>query len=99
MFQILELGGHEALAHQALGLFQEEYVDWNDMRVATVREIEDLLGDSYPDYAQKADDICHLLADLGTAFRNMNLNEIMVTPEGYEVMGHATHHPHSPRHG
>ena len=44
------------------------------------------MATAYPDYAQKADDICHLLADLYTAFRNMNLNEIMVTPEGYEVM-------------
>ena len=86
LFQILELGGYEKLAHQALKTFQEEYVDWNDMRVATVREIEDLLGEKYPHYAQKADDICHLLADLYTAFRNMNLNENMVTPEGYEVM-------------
>ena len=45
MFQILELGGHEALAHR-LGLFTEEYVDWNDMRVLRFVKLKTCLGDS-----------------------------------------------------
>ena len=77
VFQILELGVKEATARQTLERLRAEYVDWNDMRVATVREIEDILGGKYYRCREKAEDIKHLLADLYTAFRRMDIQDLL----------------------
>jgi hypothetical protein len=84
VFQILELGAQEKPARDALKRLRDEYVDWNDMRVATVRELEDILGNKYYQVRKKAEDIKHLLADLYTAFRRMEITEL--TPEGVETL-------------
>ena len=84
VFQILELGTQEKQSRDALKRLREEYVDWNDMRVATVRELEDILGGKYPQVRKKAEDIKHLLADLYTAFRRMEISEL--APEGVETL-------------
>jgi endonuclease III len=84
VYQILELGVQEKTARDALKRLRDEYVDWNDMRVATVREIEDILGPKYYQVRKKAEDIKHLLADLYTAFRRMEISEL--TPEGVETL-------------
>jgi hypothetical protein len=84
VFQILELGAQEKPARDALKRLRDEYVDWNDMRVATVRELEDILGPKYYQVRKKAEDIKHLLADLYTAFRRMEITEL--TPEGVETL-------------
>jgi hypothetical protein len=84
VFQILELGAQEKASRDALKRLRDEYVDWNDMRVATVRELEDILGNKYIQVRKKAEDIKHLLADLYTAFRRMEITEL--TPEGVETL-------------
>jgi endonuclease III len=84
VFQILELGAQEKSARDALKRLRDEYVDWNDMRVATVRELEDILGSKYVQVRKKAEDIKHLLADLYTAFRRMEIGEL--PPEGVETL-------------
>ena len=84
VFQILELGAQEKNARDGLKRLRDEYVDWNDMRVATVRELEDILGAKYYQVRKKAEDIKHLLADLYTAFRRMEITEL--TPEGVETL-------------
>ena len=84
VYQILELGVAEKSSRDALKRLREEYIDWNDMRVATVREIEDILGAKYYQVRKKAEDIKHLLADLYTAFRRMELKEL--TPESIETL-------------
>ena len=75
--QILELGVKEPTARAALERLRAEYVDWNDMRVATVREIEDILGARYFRCREKAEDVKHLLADLYTAFRRMEIQDLL----------------------
>jgi endonuclease III len=85
MTQILELGTSEKASKDAMARLKAEYVDWNDMRVATVREIEDILGDKYDRCREKAEDIKHLLADLYTAFRRMEINDLL-TPEGIQTL-------------
>jgi hypothetical protein len=84
VFQILELGVQEKPARDGLKRLRDEYVDWNDMRVATVRELEDILGAKYYQVRKKSEDIKHLLADLYTAFRRMEITEL--TPEGVETL-------------
>lgn len=84
VFQILELGAQEKPARDGLKRLREEYVDWNDMRVASVREMEDILGVKFYHVRKKAEDIKHLLADLYTAFRRMEISEL--TPEGVETL-------------
>jgi endonuclease III len=86
VWQILELSSPERTAKDALKRIQSEYVDWNDMRVATVREIQDILGPRYPRCREKAEDLSSLLADLYTAFRRMELNEMVATPEGIDTL-------------
>jgi endonuclease III len=85
VYQILELGVTEKAARDALKRVRDEYVDWNDMRVATVREIEDVLGGKYYRVREKAEDIRHLLADLYTAFRKMDLTPLL-NAEGIETL-------------
>lgn len=85
VYQILELGVTEKAAKDALKRIREEYVDWNDMRVATVREIEDVLGTKYYRVREKAEDVRHLLADLYTAFRKMDLTPLL-NAEGIETL-------------
>ncbi len=85
VFQILELGVQEKPARDALKRLRDEYVDWNDMRVASVREIEDILGMKYYLVREKAEDIKHLLADLYTAFRRMDLTNLL-NAEGIETL-------------
>jgi endonuclease III len=75
--QILELGVKEPTARAALERLRAEYVDWNDMRLATVREIEDILGPRYFRCREKAEDVKHLLADLYTAFRRMEIQDLL----------------------
>lgn len=75
--QILELGVKEPTARAALERLRGEYVDWNDMRLATVREIEDILGPRYFRCREKAEDVKHLLADLYTAFRRMEIQDLL----------------------
>ncbi len=77
VYQILELGVQEAPAKSALKRLHDEYIDWNDMRVASVREIEDVLGGKYYRAREKAEDIKHLLADLYTAFRRMDIHDLL----------------------
>jgi endonuclease III len=84
VYQILELGTSEKNARDALKRLREEYVDWNDMRVATVRELEDILTGKFYQVRKKAEDIKHLLADLYTAFRKMEIAEL--TPEALETL-------------
>ncbi len=86
MYQILLLGADRAEAERALKDLQEEFVNWNDMRVSTVREIQDILGNNYPRNREKAEDINHLLADLYTAFKSMELDERAITEEGIETL-------------
>jgi endonuclease III len=86
VYQILELATPERSAREALKRIKDEYVDWNDMRVATVREIQDILGPRYPRCREKAEDLSSLLADLYTAFRRMDLHEMVRTPEGIETL-------------
>jgi endonuclease III len=85
VYQILELGVSEKAAKDALKRIRDEYVDWNDMRVATVREIEDVLGSKYYRVREKAEDFRHLLADLYTAFRKMDLTPLL-SAEGIETL-------------
>jgi endonuclease III len=85
-FQILELGVPEKTARQALDRLREEFIDWNDMRVATIREIEDVLGVRYPKVREKAEDIRHLLADLYTAFRRMDVTNALQQGDGIETL-------------
>ncbi len=84
--QILELATPERTAREALKRIKAEYIDWNDMRVATVREIQDILGPRYPRCREKAEDLHSLLADLYTAFRSMDLSATMRTPDGMETI-------------
>lgn len=77
MTQILELGAPEKASKDVITRLKAEYVDWNDMRVASVREIEDVLGAKYYRCREKAEDIKHLLADLYTAFRRMEINDLL----------------------
>ncbi|MFW5750317.1 MAG: hypothetical protein ACOCZK_01590 [Planctomycetota bacterium] len=84
--QILELATAERTAREALKRIKAEYIDWNDMRVATVREIQDILGPRYPRCREKAEDLHSLLADLYTAFRSMDLSATMRTPDGMETI-------------
>lgn len=85
MTQILELGVTEKASKEVLARLKTEYVDWNDMRVASVREIEDILGAKYYRCREKAEDIKHLLADLYTAFRRMEINDLL-TDSGIETL-------------
>ncbi len=85
MTQILELGATEKASKDAMTRLKAEYTDWNDMRVASVREIEDILGAKYYRCREKAEDIKHLLADLYTAFRRMEINDLL-TAEGIETL-------------
>jgi YebC/PmpR family DNA-binding regulatory protein len=85
VYQILELGVPEAPAKAALKRLHDEYTDWNDMRVASVREIEDVLGPKYYRVREKAEDIKHLLADLYTAFRRMDIHDLL-NADGIETL-------------
>lgn len=85
MTQILELGATEKASKDVITRLKTEYVDWNDMRVASVREIEDILGAKYYRCREKAEDIKHLLADLYTAFRRMEINDLL-TDGGIETL-------------
>ena len=85
VFQILELGAPERSAKDALARIKDEYVDWNDMRVATVREIQDILGSKYVRCREKAEDLHSLLADLYTAFRRMDIREALAG-DGIETL-------------
>lgn len=85
VYQILELGVQEAPAKAALKRLHDEYIDWNDMRVASVREIEDVLGAKYYRAREKAEDVKHLLADLYTAFRRMDIHDLL-NAEGIETL-------------
>ena len=85
IFQILELGVPEAAAKSASKRLHDEYIDWNDMRVASVREIEDVLGAKYYRAREKAEDIKHLLADLYTAFRRMDIHDLL-NADGIETL-------------
>ncbi len=77
VYQILELGVSEKAAKDALKRLREEYIDWNDMRVATVREIMDVIGAKYHRIREKAEDLKHLLADIYTAFRRMDIKDLL----------------------
>lgn len=77
IYQILELGCTEKTARDAYKRLRDEYVDWNDMRVATVREIEDILGPRYYRVREKSEDLKHLLADIYTAFRRMDIKDAL----------------------
>ena len=83
--QILELGVPERQAREGTKRLREEFIDWNDMRVATIREIEDVLGTRYPRVREKAEDLRHLLADLYTAFRRMDIREALAG-DGIETL-------------
>lgn len=83
--QILDLGVPEKSSRDAMKRLREEFIDWNDMRVATVREIEDVLGSRYPKVREKAEDLRHLLADLYTAFRRMDVREALAG-DGIETL-------------
>jgi endonuclease III len=83
--QILELGVPEKQSREATKRLRDEFIDWNDMRVATIREIEDVLGARYPKVREKAEDIRHLLADLYTAFRRMDIREALMG-DGIETL-------------
>ncbi|MBN8526859.1 MAG: hypothetical protein J0M02_16115 [Planctomycetes bacterium] len=83
--QILDLGVPEKSGREAMKRLREEFIDWNDMRVATVREIEDVLGQRYPKVREKSEDLRHLLADLYTAFRRMDVREALAG-DGIETL-------------
>ncbi len=83
--QILDLGVPEKSGREAMKRLREEFIDWNDMRVATIREIEDVLGVRYPKVREKAEDLRHLLADLYTAFRRMDFREALAG-DGIETL-------------
>jgi endonuclease III len=83
--QILELGVPERASKEAMKRLHDEFIDWNDMRVATVREIEDVLGVRYPRVREKSEDLRHLLADLYTAFRRMDIREALAG-DGIETL-------------
>jgi len=83
--QILELGASEKSSRDTLKRLRDEYVDWNDMRVATVREIEDVLGAKYYRSREKAEDLKHLLGDLYTAFKRMDIHDLL-NAEGIETL-------------
>lgn len=83
--QILDLGVPEKASRESMKRLREEFIDWNDMRVATVREIEDVLGQRYPKVREKAEDLRHLLADLYTAFRRMDVREALAG-DGIETL-------------
>lgn len=85
VYQILELGTSEKNARDSLRRIHDEYIDWNDARVASVREIEDILGPRYYMVREKSEDIRQLLADIYTAFRTMSLGA-QLTPEGVETL-------------
>ncbi|MFM2092364.1 MAG: hypothetical protein RLZZ127_2853 [Planctomycetota bacterium] len=85
VFQILELGVGERQSRDALKRLRDEFVDWNDMRVASIREIEDILGARYHKVREKAEDLKSLLADLWTAFRRMDLGAVL-EPQGLETL-------------
>lgn len=86
IYQILELGVPEKTARDAEKRIRDEYIDWNDMRVASVREIQDILGLRYHLCRVKAEDLRSLLADLYTAFRRMDLTDLLKTQEGIETL-------------
>jgi endonuclease III len=86
VFQILELTASEKASRDALTRLRAEYVDWNDMRVASVREIEDIIGPRYPDVRNKAEDIKAALAALYTAFRKLELDASTIAPESIETL-------------
>ena len=86
VYQILELSTTEKQAKDALARIDKEYVDWNDMRVASIREIQDILGADYPRCREKAEDLASLLADLYTAFRRMELGDLVRTPDGIDTL-------------
>ena len=85
VFQILELGVGERQSRDALKRLRDEFVDWNDMRVASIREIEDILTPRYHKVREKAEDLKSLLADLWTAFRRMDLGAVL-EPQGLETL-------------
>ena len=84
-YQILELGTTEKAARDALKRLRDEFVDWNDMRVGTVREIQDILGERLPKCRERAEDLKALLADLWTAFRRMDLGQAL-DAQGIETL-------------
>jgi endonuclease III len=86
LFQILDLGASEKASREAMVRLRTEYVDWNDMRVASVREIEDILGARYPDVRNKAEDVKAALAALYTAFRKLELDASTIAPESVETL-------------
>ena len=86
IYQILEMGASEKLATKALKDIRAEFVDWNDMRVSTVRELQDILGPKYPRSRMKAEDLHNLLADLYTAFRKSEISELVRTADGIETL-------------
>jgi len=83
--QILDLGVPEKSAREAMKRLRDEFIDWNDMRVATIREIEDVLGARYAKAREKSEDLRHLLADLYTAFRRMDIREALMG-DGIETL-------------
>jgi endonuclease III len=83
--QILELGVPEKSSREAMKRVRDEFLGWNDMRVATIREIEDVLGPKYPKVRERAEDLKHLLADLYTAFRRMDIREALAG-DGIETL-------------
>ncbi|MEK7415586.1 MAG: hypothetical protein AAB263_19955, partial [Planctomycetota bacterium] len=85
VFQILDLGVPEKQSRDAMKRLRDEFIDWNDMRVATVREIEDVLGARYAKSREKSEDLRHLLADLYTAFRRMDIREALAG-DGIETL-------------
>lgn len=44
----------EAKADEAMAVIDREFVDINELRVATELELQDMLGEKYPDIAQRA---------------------------------------------
>ena len=54
--------------------------------MATVREVEDLLGEDLPRRREKAEDIVSLLVDMHTAFRSSTLAQAIRTAEGQETL-------------
>jgi len=85
VYQVLELGVSEKAARDALKRLRDEYVDWNDMRVATVREIQDVVGIKYYRCREKSEDLKHLLADIYTAFRRMEISDLL-NQDGIETL-------------
>ena len=85
-YLILATGADGEQARETLEQLLAEYVDWNDMRMATVREVEDLIGEGYPRRREKAEDIVSLLVDMHTAFRSSTLAQAIRTAEGQETL-------------